>query len=216
MFLSNNITAQTRGIIWAALSGILYGSIGFFGIKVIDAGVSVHLMLFWRFLFASIFILPFIPLNNLKNITLKSFSSSFILGSVFYAISTYLFFISSKQIGTGLAMVLFYTYPVFVVLFVWFFDSIKLSKLGQIAIISFIIGITLLIEKKGANFNIIGVGIGALAAIFYGIYFYASKRVATVSDVYVSSLIICLGNSFTFLIISIIKNDFHLLPNLSA
>lgn len=48
---------MNKGIWLTALSGVLYGSIGYFGIKLIESGLQVHNMLLWRFL-ASCLIMP--------------------------------------------------------------------------------------------------------------------------------------------------------------
>jgi len=62
---------EFKGISYAVLSGILYGFISYFGISLLQNNYSITSMLFWRFLFSSIFI-SLALLLSLKNIKLPS------------------------------------------------------------------------------------------------------------------------------------------------
>lgn len=79
------------GVFFTAMSGILYGSIGYFGTRLLEEGLTVPDFLLWRFSFSVILLFPVTLLIWIKD---KK---------------------AGKTIGTGLAMVISFTYPLFVV-----------------------------------------------------------------------------------------------------
>ena len=58
---------EQRGSLYAIVSGLLYGFIGYFGLSAMNGHLSASNMLFWRFLISSIIIL-IILIPQLKNI----------------------------------------------------------------------------------------------------------------------------------------------------
>jgi drug/metabolite transporter (DMT)-like permease len=100
-----------------ALSALLYGLLGFFGTRVLHEGLNMESMQFWRFFLAALWMLPF---------TLKgkppgraNFTFLFWLSILGYAGSSQFYFLATQQIGTGLAMVIFFSYPILVALLLW-------------------------------------------------------------------------------------------------
>ena len=58
----NFLSKNQIGSIYAIVSGLCYGFMGYFGIRLIDSGLSLYNMLFWRFFIATLIILlVFIP-----------------------------------------------------------------------------------------------------------------------------------------------------------
>src|SRR5690349_2102438 len=117
-----SLSPETRGSFYTILSGLLYGLIGYFGTTLINTNMSVSNMTFWRFLIATIFIFLFCfkYLNN-KEIQFRSLFQAFVAGALFYSFSTMIYFASSRYIGTGLAMIIFFTFPIFVIFLSWIF-----------------------------------------------------------------------------------------------
>ena len=73
------------GAWYVALSGLFFGFIGYFGMNIIHASISVNTMLFWRFLVASVF-MCFVLLPQLKtlSVTSKDLGKTFCSGLLFY------------------------------------------------------------------------------------------------------------------------------------
>lgn len=59
---NNKSFTMNKGVFFTALSALLYGSIGYFGSRLIGLGVPVTDLLFWRFLFACLFLQPVLPM----------------------------------------------------------------------------------------------------------------------------------------------------------
>ncbi len=108
------IKNKSKGITYAILSAMCYGLIGYFGMSIINTGVSVENMSFWRFFVATIFVGLFV-LPKIKNLgKTKDIIKLFIYGGTTYAFTGVTYFYASEYIGTGLAIVIFFTFPIFV------------------------------------------------------------------------------------------------------
>jgi drug/metabolite transporter (DMT)-like permease len=52
------------GVLLAILSGAFYGTLGFFGVSLLQEGYTLTNFLFWRFLFAVILLFPFLNVKQ--------------------------------------------------------------------------------------------------------------------------------------------------------
>jgi len=201
------MSTDHKGSLYAILSGFLYGFIGYFGISAINGNLSASTMLFWRFLIASLAILLFM-LPQLKNIkdSYKDMFYAFLTGVFFYGLSTMIYFYSSLYIGSGLAMVLFFTYPVIVMLLNYLFYGQKVSKIYYLATAIILIGMTMLVDMDEMAFDLLGVFLAILSALFYAAYIFASKNNQISPNV--STLMVCLGCMVTSLIVSLLTHSF--------
>ena len=205
------------GILLASLSGAFYGTLGLFGVLLIKEGFEIDNFLFWRFLFSVILLLPF--LNNKKawkDVTSKSGIIITLVSSIFYATATSSYFYAVEYIGSGLAMVLFFCYPIFVVLLDWLHGKNIPSKITMIGLLVVMFGIFCLSDPQHWDLSFYGITWGLLCAFCFGIYFYTSqleiKNIAIVSGTFC----ICLGNCLVFTLWSLFSKDFMLPTTLSA
>src|ERR1700704_3613667 len=109
------IISEKRGDGFAILSGLLYGLLGYFGMVLIRSGLSPFNLSFWRFFLSLVFLwVIFIsqPMKNLSNF--KEHIKAVACGALFYSGPSTLFFIASQYIGTGQSMVIFFSFPAFV------------------------------------------------------------------------------------------------------
>ncbi|MBN8827709.1 MAG: EamA family transporter [Sphingobacteriia bacterium] len=198
-------------IIFTALSGLLYGSIGYFGHHIRNTGMSISDMLFWRFIISSLLIIPFIVKINFKNYKPSDMLGCFIMGMIFYGISTWYYFYSAHEIGSGLAMVLFYAYPAIVALISVFFGKEKISGIEILSLISIFIGCVLISGKFNDSLNAVGIRAGLISAFLYSLYMFFSKKYVNKLDSYLASFLVCLGIGFAFFLNNMIfeqKIDF--------
>lgn len=198
-----------NGSLYAILSGFLYGFIGYFGMSAIHDNLSISTMLFWRFFIASIVMLLII-LPDVKqiNCSFKEFKSAFINGALYYALSTLLYFWASHYIGSGMAMVIFFTYPVLIMLINYFVYGQKIVPVYYLAAAIIFIGMICLVDVNQLAFDLSGIAIGLVSAFFYACYMISSKR-TTVSP-NLSTLVICFGCMFTCLTVALYDNTFTL------
>ncbi|CDZ78406.1 Inner membrane transporter RhtA [Legionella massiliensis] len=209
------MSLKSNGAFFAALSGLFFGLIGYFGISVIDANISVPNMLFWRFMVSSLFIfILLIPqLNKPKTKPIESVKVIF-YGIAFYGTTSICYFISAQYIGSGLAMVVFFTYPAIVMLIDFLLYKQKISKVYYLALVVILIGMICLASGSKLTFNFIGLAVSILSALLYALYIIASKN-SPVSPL-VSTFWVSIGSALTSLIAALIYHSFTIPQSLSV
>jgi drug/metabolite transporter (DMT)-like permease len=200
---------ELKGIVCVTLSGLLYGFVGYFGVSALTATASIPNMLFWRFLIALIFIGLFLlpHLSKFKENRAALFGV-FTAGALFYGSSTYAFFSASKTIGTGMSMVIFFTYPAVVIFCNWLFYRKIIAREYIYAIVLISLGLLLLTEFQ-LGFNVEGILLSLFSALGYAFYIIASKKNAGLHPL-ISSWMVCAGCCFFALIFSLLDHSFTL------
>jgi drug/metabolite transporter (DMT)-like permease len=203
----NFLSDEQRGSLYAVISGLCYGFLGYFGVNLMNADLSVTNMLFWRFFLAALFMLPIVVLQY-KNI-FSSFKENLKIvfyGMAFYSTSAIAYFIGSNYIGTGLTMVVFFIYPAIVMLFNCILYNAKISKMYYLAFSMIIIGVVFLADLQELELDFLGIGFGILSALCYACYVVGSKR-SNVSPV-MSTFMVSIGCMVTCLIFSCLECSF--------
>lgn len=201
-----NMNQEYRGAIYAITSGFLYGFLGYFGLSAMDSSLTASTMLFWRFLISSIIILMVsLPTIKYTADSYKKIFSAYLMGAVFYGLSTWFYFLSSQYIGSGLAMVIFFTYPVLIMLLNYFFFSQPIPHVYYVAILVILVGITLMVDVDALSLNLCGIVFGIVSAFFYACYIIGSKKNKLSPSL--STLMVCLGCMTTSLLISLLSHS---------
>ena len=199
---------DTKGSLYAITSGFFYGFIGYFGVSIIQSNFSISNMLFWRFFVSSIMMVALL-IANTKNIKAnwKEIAKALVVGALFYGGSAATYFMACDYIGTGLSMVIVFTYPVVVTLSNWFFDNHKITKIYYISITIIMIGMVMLIDRTEMAFDIYGVVLAILSSLTYAMYMIASKKQMQELDPITSSFMASLSNCIMFFIIAIFTDS---------
>ncbi len=203
------LTTQQRGALYAIGSGLCYGLTGYYGISIIRADFTVSSMLFWRFFIASLFMaLLIIPqykdLLRLDRQSLKAF----LYGMLFYGTSTTVYFMASLYIGTGLAMVIFFSFPAFVMLINSFFYKQAIRKIYYVAFGLISIGLAFLVNPESLTLDLYGIALSILCALLYACYVAASKKISL--PAMTSTFMVSLGCMMTSLIFALFDQSLHL------
>ncbi len=201
-----------------ALSGILYGFLGYFGTGILKENTSISTMLFWRFFIAGCWMILFIIKKNpaeqaIGPIDKRILLFMFFIGAIGYAGSAGFYFIATQYIGTGLAMVIFFSYPLMVALFSWIVQR-KQFNLGTIlALLIMMIGLILLKNSTEYSLSIIGILFGMVSATCYAFYLIGSKKFSsTIVNSKILTIMVCFGCAFIFLALSVSTGSF-VFPN---
>ena len=167
------------------LAGVSYGTNPLFGKALIESGVPVMVMLFFRYGFAALFtaILMLIRKESFK--AGRHEIGLLILLGLLFAGSSITIFTSYAYIPSGLATTLVYLYPVFVAL-IMVFLRIYPSWQTWLAILATFSGILLLSAPSGnAEIRLAGILLAIGAALCYSFYLVIvnrSKRIKKVSE----------------------------------
>lgn len=197
---------QHKGELYAILSGFLYGFIGYFGVHVLKEGFSISSMQFWRFFIAVVLISPLaIREIILYKPAFKEMFYSFLGGVLFYGLSTYLYFLASEYLGTGLAMVVFFTFPVFVMVMNIIFFKFKIHPISYVAILVILIGMNFLIDSNEVKMDLKGVILGLLSSISFAGFMVTCGHRKLTSNVF--TLMVSLGCGVTGLIVCIAQQQ---------
>lgn len=212
--MQNNYKKIIQASLLIALSGILYGFLGFLGTYLLKEKMTIGTMLFWRFSIAGSWMLIFVIKKNsiqaiLNQVPTRTLTLMFILGAVGYAGSSEFYFIASQYTGTGLAMVIFFSYPMIIALASWMIYRKSFNIITSLTLITMTIGLFLLYDSSTNQFNLLGIFFGVIAALCYAFYVMGSKYIST-SAIHSNLLtaIVCFACAFIFLMISIASQSF--------
>jgi drug/metabolite transporter (DMT)-like permease len=209
------LSSNQLGSFYAIFSGLLYGFIGFFSFKIMQEGVSIPSMMFWRFAISALVISPFVIIKkSFSNCHLKDCFKGFFFGAIFYCLSPIFFCMASRYIGTGLSMVIFFVYPLIVIAANVFLYKVKVSKIYHLSITIILIGLLFIVDLSVVNFNITGITLSILSGLFYAFYIVGSKK--NTLNPLVSTLMVSIGCMSTSLILTIFDNSFISSLNLNA
>lgn len=228
-----SLSSHQKGVSLALLPGIFYGFLGYFGVTILASNCSVPNMLFWRFILTSVtMLLVILPeIKSFKNYQ-TDIVTSLVLGALFYSASSILYFTSSKYVGSGIAMVMYFAYPVFVILINFILYKNKITASSLIAMFLLAASMLVLVEiepqtilnqtgefsgevsrspNKENNItesstNFAGLIFGLFAALAYAFYIVASK--SNKLPINLGALTVSLGSALTCLITALLDGSF--------
>lgn len=173
------------GYIAGISAGVSYGTNPLFGKALIESGVPVMVMLFFRYAIAAVILALWMLLRKESFRTSRRGLGLLIVLGLLFAGSSITLFCSYAYIPSGLATTLIYLYPVFVALILVFL-KIYPSWQTWLSIVATFGGILLLsAPSDGVQIRLPGVllAIGsALCYSFYLIIVNRSKRIRSVSE----------------------------------
>ena len=139
------------GYLAGIISGITYGMNPLFGVPVINKGLDVNSLLFYRYGVATLLMLAFMLVAKKQiRITWKQFGLMAILGILFTGCSITLFE-AYKFIPSGIATSILYVYPIMVALVMMFFRQFPTWQ-TCVSIFAGVAGAILLSLKGGGGF----------------------------------------------------------------
>lgn len=218
--MNQNYQKIIQASLLVALSGTLYGFLGYLGTNALQESISISTMLFWRFLIAGGWMAVFVLKKHSSDRILDSLDKrvllfTFILGAIGYAGSSGFYFMASRYTGTGLAMVIFFSYPIIVTLFSWLIQRNKIHPATFLILIAMMFGLYLLKDSGAHSFDMLGVFLAMTAAACYALYVIGSKKFSSIAiDSNLLTMTVCLGCAFIFLAIALVSHEFAV-PHLS-
>ena len=153
-FLKMTMEKRNRlqwGYLAGIVSGITYGMNPLFGVPVINKGLDVNSLLFYRYGLASLLMLVFMLVAKKPiRITWKQFGLMAVLGALFTGCSITLFE-AYKYIPSGIATSILYVYPIMVALIMMAFGQFPTWK-TWLSIFAGVAGAILLSLNGGGGF----------------------------------------------------------------
>jgi len=207
-----------KGILLVIACGALYGLVGYFGKTIISQGFLSYNMLFWCFCvatcFTAIFAIPPLIEKDFFKKNLQDIQKISLFSAVSHTTAACLLFATMARISTRLAVMLFFSYPIAVMILNFLIYKIRIGK-AKIAILSIMIcGIFLISDVQNFNLNFSGILYGISAAFFYGCYIFSLQK--TVAKPTISVFLISISCAIYLAIISLIDDSFQLPQNFDS
>ena len=153
------------GIFYAIGAGVFFGFIGPFTKIAYNLGASVGLAIVLRYVVASILITPAIIKNKPTLNIYKTHLKLFLLFTSGSILLTTGLLVSVKYIPVSLAILIFCTYPIIVLIASIFFDKEEVNSNIKIVFFISFIGLFLVLGPSFQNLNLIGVSSAFIASI---------------------------------------------------
>lgn len=182
------------GILFILLSGTAFGLLPWFARIAYDHGADPLGMLMVRFVLASLMMLLALLLFK-RSAPLprgRLAIQLFLLGAAGYAPQASFFFFGVDRIDVSLATVIFYTYPVFVVIASWIFLKHKPSVSVIICLCTAVLGAGLTAGQVRSG-SLVGVLLMLGAALWYTGYIVCASRIVHISGALVSLTYVMIG-----------------------
>ena len=196
---------KKKGLHWGYLAGIIsgitYGMNPLFGVPVINKGLDVNSLLFYRYGMATLLMLAFMLLAKKQiRITWKQFGLMTILGILFTGCSITLFE-AYKYIPSGVATSILYVYPIMVALIMMVFGQYP-SWQTWISIFAGVAGAVLLSMKGGGGFidwkGIVLVVASGLCYTLFIVIVNLSKQVKSIPNLTLTFYCFFIGSLMLF------------------
>lgn len=186
------------------LSAACFGIMPLLALSAYAGGVSVSTLLFWRFVLATLVFFGYLLIIRKQiSLTRGNVFSLFLLGGVLYTLQSSTYFTSVKFIQPSLAVLIFYTYPIMVMVLSVFIEKEKLTKQILAAIGLCILGLILVLGNSLGEVRWPGVLLSFAAALVYSLYNVLGNRVVKQLSPVVTTAFVCLFASFSFLVIGL-------------
>lgn len=158
------------GYLAGILSGITYGMNPLFGVPVLNKGLDVNSLLFYRYGMAVLLMLVFMLIAGKQlRISWKQFGLMIIVGTLFTLCSITLF-ISYKFIPSGIATSVLYVYPIMVAVIMMFFGQ-RPSWQTWVSIFAGVAGAVLLsLNGEGGLIDWRGIVLVVLSGLCYTLF----------------------------------------------
>lgn len=173
--------SRTSGVLLALLSAATFSTLGLFAKLIYAEGFSVPQALAWRFTVAALVLWTITIARGSWRRPLRQYRDAFLLGFLGFAPQAGMFFMTVRYLDPGLATLLLYLYPSFVVIFGALFMGVVPRKAQVLAVILSLIGCAMTLWTRG-SYPLIGYFWGLAVAILYAVYLVAGEKIVSRLD----------------------------------
>ena len=160
-----------KGVANGLASSISFGLIPLFTLPVLAGGMSMDSLICYRFSLAALFIAILMIIRKESFRVSRSDIPLLVLVAIFYDISSMFLLWAYDFLGSGLATILHFTYPILTTIIMMAFFKEKASFMKILAILMAVAGVVLLsIQKGGGDISIAGVAVAVFSGLGYASY----------------------------------------------
>lgn len=190
---------RALGVSFVLLASVGFGLAPTFATFSFAHGADAVGILLARFTIASILMLILRPffIRGTKWPGRRLFVQIFLLGSIGFFLGTLMYFTALKNIDSGLAVVIFYSNPVFIILLSWWVNHHKPNRVVAVCLVFTLIGVVFTVGQVGGG-NLTSVFLVLGASLEYSIYMIISIRVMPKTDLYTGVNIVMIGATSSY------------------
>ncbi len=177
----NTANPNLKGYIFVIISSLLYGSMSVMAKIAYSTGLSPTNVLWMRYAFSFIALIIFLRIiRREKSLLLRPI---IILQGILFVAGGVLFFYALKNMAAGLAIVIMFTYPLWVTLMAMAAYNEKLDLKLVLAMVCAMTGISMIsLIGQDANFTFYGALLAFGSSITYSLYTLISQKTVAYGD----------------------------------
>lgn len=174
---------KTQGYLLIAAAGTLWGTVGLFVTKLLEAQLSIHNIVFYRMFFAFFALFFFLFFTNRGSLKIDRSILKYVIaiGLISLCLYNFCYFTAIQMTSVATAVTLLYTAPLFIALLARVFFHELFTKNKVLALLLCAVGCFLTVtggDWKNMGFNSARTLMGLAAGITYGSLTIFSKPIA--------------------------------------
>lgn len=195
------------GVLYILMSGACFGLLPWFGRIAFGHGASPLGMLAARFSITAVVMLAArLVVERRKPWPARAlFVKLFLLGAAGYAVQSAFYLSGVQRIDVSLATVIFYTFPVMVVLASWAVFKQRPTRVMAACLAVTVVG-AILTAGQVAGGSAVGVACMVMAGAWYTGYILVSSRIVQHAGALTSLTIVMIGSTFSYAIVMVVAH----------
>ncbi|TFG82798.1 MAG: hypothetical protein E4H20_06900 [Spirochaetales bacterium] len=173
--------SRRSGVLLALVSASAFATLGLFAKLIYAAGFSVAQTLAWRFSIAALALWIFMVSRGAWRRPAREYRDALLLGAFGFSPQAGLYFLTVRYLDPGIASLLLYLYPAFVVLFSAIFLVKKPRKMQLLALVLSLTGCTITLWTRG-SYPWFGYALGIAVALSYAAYLTVGEKILSRLD----------------------------------
>ena len=199
--------ARGRGIVLALVSAAGFSTLGLFAKLVYAQGFGVLQTLAWRFTIATVLLWAIVLIGR-RPLPRRIWPVA-LLGLLGFSPQAGLYFFTLRFLDPGIAGLLLYTYPSFVLLLCFLLWGRKPRRIQLLALFLSLAGCVLAFWRRG-DYPVIGVALGLALGLTYGAYLVSGERVLKGVDSISATAIVMLMAAIVYWAASLFAGELSL------
>lgn len=162
---------NTKGTLCGIVAAVSYGTNPLFSLKLMQMGIDVESILFYRFAFAALMLGAFIALRGKSLLIIKRAAVPLFVAGIIFALSSQTLYQSFLYMDAGIACAILFVYPILVAVIMAVFFHERASLLTYGCIVVALVGIGLLYKGEGnVTLSTTGMLLVILSSLCYAVY----------------------------------------------
>ncbi|MBI4392651.1 MAG: DMT family transporter [Euryarchaeota archaeon] len=200
---------ERNGIVLIVVSAVSFGGVAVLSKLVLEGGLDVLCLLFWRWLIAGLAVAPLVLFGRGKKLRRRTIAYAFALGAVGQYGTSGVYTESLRYLPAAIASFLLFLSPVFVAAFSAILFGETLTRRGLAALALSVLGLALMAFAPGGEAPIVGVVLGLASALLYASTIVAGRRIIGSGDGLSVAWFLMLGATTMFAATALASGGLH-------